>query len=80
MTRANQTATRAASGVIYGRLRWDCVRRYVGIERDTWFRIVREEADGLWIEGEGIGDAFDNPGWRFVFRDDFEVRQEEEQR
>lgn len=74
MTPANSTAARPVTGTTYGRLRWNCVRRYIGLDRDTWFRIVGVEADGLWIEGDGIGDPMENPNRRFVFREDFELR------
>ena len=76
MTPAQRTASRPPSRVVYGRLRWNCVRRYIGLDRDTWFRIVGEDADGLWIEGDGIGDPLENPNRRFVFREDFEFRSE----
>jgi hypothetical protein len=74
MTPANHTVARPAFLTKYGRLRWNCVRRYIGLDRDTWFRIAGEEADGLWIEGDGIGDPMENPNRRFVFREDFELR------
>lgn len=59
---------------LLARRRWNCVRRYLGLDHDAWFRVVAEEDDGIWIEGPGIGDPILNPNRRFVFRDDFEFR------
>lgn len=61
---------------VLARRRWDCVRRYIGLDPDAWFRVVAEEPDGIWIEGPAIGDPFLNPDRRFVFREDFELREE----
>ena len=58
------------------RLRWNCVRRYFALDPDAWFRVVAEESAGIWIEGPAIGDRLLSPDRRFVFREDFELREE----
>jgi hypothetical protein len=62
---------------VFARRRSNCVRRYLGLDPDGWFRVVMEESDGIWIEGPAIGDPFLSPHRRFVFREDFELREED---
>jgi hypothetical protein len=72
------SAVRAAPAArqLFARRRWNCVRRYLGLDPDAWFRVVAQESDGIWIEGPAIGDPFLSPDRRFVFREDFDLREE----
>ena len=60
----------------FARFRYDAVRRYYALDRDAWYAVVGEEPDGIWIEWPGIGDPFMSPDRRFVFREDFDLRDD----
>jgi hypothetical protein len=62
---------------IFARLRGTGARRYFALDPDAWFRVVAEEPDGIWIEGPAIGDLFIGRERRFVFREDFELREQD---